>query len=272
MSTIIFEAKTHAAHDFKVLVDNLNFYLNNKGTFVINQEGIFLANDNIKKDVMCEVSLLAENFQEFTLNGPEISFSINLNMFYNEMLKKIRKKYTITMQVVDEDRKKYFKIARESADNKGNHSSARIPIVEIKKDVLTPPTGYSLPINVLSKTFQQSCREITRPTSKKIEITCWNNKVLKFFSNKDGVVDNEATFGSCGKELLIETFKCKCPANYIVHPTKLAGLSDTIKIYVTKGLPIYYKMKVGSLGEIGIYIMTEDQAVEDDDENDSIFD
>ena len=264
--SILFEARTHAAHAFKILVDTLNYYLNKSkgGSFVVNSKGIFLRNATSKEDVLCDVSLLAENFQEYNINtSGDICFSINLNTFYNEMLKKIRKKDSITLQIISEGNKMYLKVTKESPDNKGNTSSAKTPIVNSSCVNFEPPTGYGQPINIISKIFQQSCREITRPTNKEIEITCWNEKTLRFFATKDGVVENEATFGSYNrddnKSIQSETFRSKCLASHIVRPAKLAGLGETIKIFVKKDLPLYYKMKVGTLGEIGIYIKTLEQ-------------
>jgi hypothetical protein len=278
--SILFEARTHAAHAFKILVDTLNYYLNKSkgGSFTVNAKGIFLRNATSKEDVLCDVSLLAENFQDYNLNVPgDICFSINLNTFYNEMLKKIRKKDSITLQIISEGNKMYLKVTKESPDNKGNTSSAKTPIVNSSCVSFEPPSGYGQPINILSKIFQQSCREITRPTNKEIEITCWNEKTLRFFATKDGVVENEATFGSHkddSKTVHSETFRSKCLAAHIVRPSKLAGLSETVKIFVKRDLPLYYKMKVGSLGEIGIYIKTLDQVrsehdtAVDEDQND----
>lgn len=268
-TNVLFEARTHAAHAFKILIDTLNYYLNKGkgGSFIINKKGIFLRNANTKEDVLCVVELLAENFQDYTVNTPnDICFSINLNTFYNEMLKKIRKKDSITLQIITEGNKMYFKVTKESPDNRGNTSSAKTPIINSSCVSFDPPTGYGQPINVLSKIFGQSCREITRPTNKEIEITCWNEKTLRFFATKDGVVENEAIFGSShDPKLLVETFRSKCSAAHVVRPARIAGLSETVKIFVKKDLPLYYKMKVGSLGEIGIYIKTLDQVRSEQD-------
>ena len=263
--TLLFEAKTQAAFSFKILIDVLNHYLQKKGFFVINKEGIFLANATSgKEDIFCDVKLLAENFQQFTLYGDDIHFSINLSTFYNEMLKKVKKKDTITLQILEEDHKLFMKVTKESGD-KENQSSAKTAIVLARHVNMTPPGPYGKPINILSKTFQSSCREITKPSNKTIEITCWNDKKLRFYVSKDGIVDTEATFGSQVEANSVETFKGKCSALHILKPVKLAGLNETIKIYVNKELPIYYKMNVGSLGEIGIYIKTDEQVKSDKD-------
>jgi len=262
--SILFGAHTHAAHAFKILIETLNHYLSKGkgGSFVVNKKGIFLRNANAKEDVLCDVALLAENFQDYTINTPgDICFSINLNTFYTEMLKKIRKKDHITLQILSDGAKMYLKVTKETPNNEGNTSSAKTVIVNSSSVPFEPPTDYGLPVNVLSKIYQQSCREITRPTNKEIEITCWNEKTLRFFATKDGVVENEATFGSqrSDDKVQTETFRAKFSAAHIVRPAKLAGLGETVKISVKKGLPLCYKMKVGCLGDIAIYIKTLDQ-------------
>lgn len=259
---ILFECKTNFAYSFKILIDTLNYYLNKKGSFVVSAKGITLRNTNAKEEVLCDLNLLGENFQEYQLNRVnDICFTINLNTFYNEMLKKIKKKDSIIIQIIEEDQRLFLKVTKESHDNKGNQFSAKTSIMESRHIPIEPPKNYGQPINILSKTFQQSCREIARPTNKEIEVTCWNERTLRFFASKDGVVENEAIFGSQKDDgkVLTETFKSKCPAAHIVRPAKLAGLNDTIKIFVKKDLPLYYKMCVGSLGEIGIYIKTIEQ-------------
>lgn len=269
-STVLFEARTHSAHAFKILIETLNHYLakGKGGSFVVNRKGIFLRNANTKEDVLCDVALLAENFQDYSINtSGDICFSINLNTFYTEMLKKIRKKDHITLQILSEGSKMYLKVTKETPNNEGNTSSAKTVIVNSSSVPFEPPTGYGLPVNVISKIYQQSCREITRPTNKEIEITCWNEKTLRFFATKDGVVENEAIFGyhkNDGK-VQTETFRAKFSAAHIVRPAKLAGLGETVKISVKKGLPLCYKMKVGCLGEIEIYIKTLEQVRSEQD-------
>lgn len=273
---ILWEAKTDAAHAVKILTDTLNYYLNKKGSYVVTREGIFLRNTNAKEEVFCDLKLFAENFQEYIFNSPrDICFAVNLNTFYNDMLKKIRKKDSITIQILEDAQKMYLKVTNESPDNKGNTYSGKILIVESRHVPVEPPTGYTQPITIRAKTFQQSCRAITRPSNKEIEITCYNDRTLRFFTGKDGCVENEATFGPVrndDKKLQSETFRASCLAAHIVRPAKLAGLSDIIKIFVQKGLPVYYKINVGSLGELGIYIKTIDQITAEkdtaDDEDD----
>ena len=270
---ILFECKTHNAYSFKILIDVLNYYLNKKGSFLVNSGGIFLCNTNPKEDVLCDLKLLSENFQEYFLfKNQTICFSINLNTFYNEMLKKIKKKDAITLQIMrEDDDRMYIKVTKESVDNKDNHVSAKAAVLETKHIPMSPPEGYGQPINILSKIFQQSCREITRPSNKEIEVTCWNEKTIRFYASKDGVVENEAVFGSRQneqKETRCETFKDKCPAAHIVRPAKLAGLGETVKIFVKKDLPLRYKMRVGCLGDIEIYIKTVEQVKSEKDTND----
>ncbi len=268
-SSPVFEAKTHAAHAFKILIETLNQYLNKSkgGSFVINQKGIFLRNANVKEDVLCDVSLLAENFQDYTLKVNEICFSINLNTFYTEMLKKIRKKDSITIQILSEGNKMFLKVIKESPDSKGNTSSAKTVITSSSCVFFEPPTGYGLPVNIISKNFQQSCREIKGPANKEIEVTCWNEKSLRFFANKkDGVVENEANFAARDEtKVQVETFRAKFSAPHIIRPAKLAGLSETVKIFVKTGLPLCYKLRVGSLGDFAIYIKNTEQVQSEQD-------
>jgi hypothetical protein len=191
------------------------------------------------------------------------------------MLKKIKKKDTIIIQIVAEGENLSLKVTKESQDDKENNSSAKTSILESKHILIDLPGPYGPPITVISKTFQRSCREITHPSSKEIEITCWNDNKLRFYASKDGIVENEALFGISTeeKEVLTETFKNKFIAAHIIRPVKLAGLSNIVKIHVRKGLPLYYKIIVGNLGELGIYIksnelLKSEKDMADDNDND----
>lgn len=275
---ILFSAKTDQAHTFKILIETLNYYLSKSkgGSFVISKDGISLRNANAKEDILCDVSLPAENFQDYELmteNMSDICFSINLNTFYT-VLKKNKMKDSITIQILKEARGLFLKIIKQSLENRENPSISRTMVINSSYVPFEPPKGYGLPVNIKSKIFQQSCREITRPTNKEIEIICWNEKSLRFFASKDGVVENEANFymRDDGKPL-VETFKAKFLASHIIRVAKLASLDDNIKIFLKKNLPLCYKTRVGSLGQIEIYIKTLEQVkseedTAEDDEND----
>lgn len=277
-STVLFIARTSSAHTVKVLMDTLGFYLNNRGSFTINAKGIFLRNQghrcNGHQDIyytLCDMSLYAENFQEYTLRTDEIQFTINLKTFYSEMLKKIRKKDSLILQIIKEDGGMFIKITIGTNDD-GNSSSARMAIGESRYVSVDPPEGYLQPITILAKTFQQSCRTIVitnKSTNKHLSVTCWNNRLLQYFATKDGVI-NEANFGafedrSDEKDEKTETFRGTCSASLAIRPTKLATISKLIKIFVTKGLPLMYKVDIETLGVLCIYIKTEEQVAAEKD-------
>jgi DNA polymerase III sliding clamp (beta) subunit (PCNA family) len=275
-SRILFEAKTNEAYAIKVLVDALNYYLDKKGSFVVNKKGIFLQNMNKSESVACDLHLLAENFQEYECHKNEIAFCINLHTMYTNMLKKIKKKDTIHLEIIEEGSSVFLKITKESPEDKGNYSSSRTSLTEIRQSVVDIPTGYDSPVTVLSKTFQKSCREVTNPQAKDIQITCWNGKRLRFFINKDNSIENEAYFGSTVKDdekhTQRVTFQSKFSSSSVLRPVKLAGLSANVKIFVKEGLPLCYKLSIGSLGEMNIYIKSNDQIQAEKDSNNDVND
>jgi hypothetical protein len=187
------------------------------------------------------------------------------------MLKKIRKKDSLILQIIKEDGGMFIKITIGTNDD-GNSSSARMAIGESRYVSVDPPEGYLQPITILAKTFQQSCRTIVitnKSTNKHLSVTCWNNRLLQYFATKDGVI-NEANFGafedrSDEKDEKTETFRGTCSASLAIRPTKLATISKLIKIFVTKGLPLMYKVDIETLGVLCIYIKTEEQVAAEKD-------
>jgi Proliferating cell nuclear antigen, N-terminal domain len=268
LSKILFKAGTSYAYPFKVLIDTLNFYLKKKGCFVINSKGISLCNTNEKEDVLCDINLPSENFQEYVCKQESICFSVAMNVFYNDMLKGFKKKDYICIQILDESGKLFLKIIKDNPSSRGNNQIAnKIPITESKHVPIDPPTGYGRPVTVLSGAFTASCRGITRPTSKQMTITCFNDTMLKLNAKKDDIVENEVTLGTLEDETAepITTFQCKCSAAYVVRLAKLAASSDMVKIFTKQDLPVHYKMNLASLGEVNIYIKTSEQVQSEHD-------
>jgi len=266
-SKVLFKAGTSFAYAFKVLIDTLNFYLKKKGCFVINSKGITLCNTNEKEDILCDITLPSENFQEYVCYKEDICFSVAMNVFYNDMLKGFKKKDYLCMQVLEENGKLFLKIIKDNPSSRGSNQIAnKIPITESKHVAVEPPTGYGRPVTVLSSAFTASCRGITRPTSKQMSITCYNDTMLKLNAKKDDIVENEVTLGTLEEDVTdpVITFQCKCSAAYVVRLAKLAASSDMVKIFTKPDLPVHYKMNLVSLGEVNIYIKTTEQVQSED--------
>ena len=258
MPNLLFDASTSSGYTIRILVDTLNFYLKKKGSFVVNSKGIRLCNTTDKEDVLCDMFLKAEDFKTYKCyRDKDICFSISLKTFLDDMLKRFKRKDQMRLQILEEDGKMFLKVIKGFNEDEDNFT--RAPIVESKHIPIDPPTGYNRPVTTESKKFHNFCREVTRPNNKVITITCHGGDVLKVTSSKD-LVEGGVTFGtSLTGELGAVTFTGQFPASSVIRAGKLATLTENIKIYTKADLPLYYKMNVGSLGEIHIYIKTQEQ-------------
>ena len=268
-SKILFTAKTPFAYSFRIIVDTLNFYLKKKACFVIYQKGLYLCNTNEKEDVLCDVYLPSENFQDYKcFRDGDICFSVNIGVFYTEMLKMFKKKDFLHMLILEEEGKTYLKIIKMTRDSgKESQIANRIPITESKQITVNPPTGYKTPIPVISSVFTTSCRGITKPTSKQMSIVCYNGNTIVMKAKKDDIVENEVTLGGTLDETIepVVTFKCNCSAAYVVRLAKMAASSGMVKMFMEPDLPVYYKMDLTGLGTVGIYIKTSEQVRSEQD-------
>ena len=56
----------------------------------------------------------------------------------------------------------------------------------------------------------------------------------------------------------IKTLVQRFDMNRLLSTSKLSGLSNKIHVYTSKNLPLMYKLNVGSLGKMHIYIKERD--------------
>ncbi len=71
-----------------------------------------------------------------------------------------------------------------------------------------------------------------------------------------------------------EKYKQTFTTSEIVHLLKIAGASQTVQFYITKGLPLKIKLDIGSLGTLEVYIkskeMMKEESTEDGEEEEGI--
>ena len=106
---------------------------------------------------------------------------------------------------------------------------------------------------------------------------------IDFIADADGILKRKVTFGedddSSGEEddrKSNNVYEATFATDQIARITKLAGLSTTMQIFPTTGLPLLFRTSVGSLGKISVYVKSKEEieaeanpvAEEDDDDSD----
>lgn len=269
MNTYLFEAKTEEAFVIKVLGELLNSTLN-LAPFRINDQGIFLLEQDLRKEQLIDIQLRSEDFQFYKCKRP-INFSVNTSHLYR-MLKSIKKKDSVKIFIEEFEGELRLGIYVEQSDAKNNKivKYIHINLTDIE-DIIRPgieedgPT-YERPINMSSKEFQKM--KNLHNISKHINITSKLN-YIRFFCDGGDVYSTEIIIGNENDEEnrnVTTFFKQDFYTQHITGLIKCAGQSGTVKIFVHDDLGLKIHMKAGSLGDITIYIKSLELIKEDEEQ------
>jgi len=266
---VLFKAKTSEAYTFKVLAELL------QNTFkecclICKPSGIYLIGVDTKYkngSKLIYLNLLKEKFSIYKLIPNEFKIGLNLIHFY-KMLKTIKRKDTLTLSVEDDDPNKLI-ITIEQVGEK-NPTVKHINLTKIQPMEVNPPDEklYPDPIIVTSKQFQK-LKDLNK-MSKYMNITV-DNRIITFYCDKDNIYSSTVVFGEQDEdnedsEIYTQMFLTE----EIIQLIKVAGLSQTIQIYFINGLPLKINLNVGSLGNLTIFIKSQEELanvdVEDNNE------
>jgi len=273
-SKVIFKAKTVDGYTVKLLIETLQYYLKKGGCFTFNENGIFMSTMDPNKRVLPVLELLKENFSSYHCKR-SISFNTNL-IHMHKMLKQVKKKDGLIITL--EGNEMVMKVI--SGNNKQSYSASKITIQEIQLLGVVIPTGYTQMINIPSSSFQKTCRGMNNINKEVMEISCPKPNTIKFLCDGDGIMSREGVFGppedsddelDLSDEEKFVPYKQTFNTQYITRLTKLAALSDSVKVFIKNDLPIQFKMNVGSLGTICVFVKSREQIAEaESDEEDEV--
>lgn len=270
----LLKIKTKEGYTFKVLAELLNNTIK-ESCFIIRPTGITLTGMDTKSangtKLVC-LELLRENFVTFKCARPELKVGVNLIHFY-KMLKSIKKKDTLTLYI-DEEAPLDLKIMiHQNGDS--NSTTSTVKITNVHPLEIDVPDGYSNPIIATSKEFQKI--KTLNKISKYIKVTATSN-TIKFFCDKENLFDREVKFGEVEDEdeentdedsddVYSQTFE----TDQILCLVKVAGLSATVQIYPNcehkgEALPLKFKLNVGTLGTIAVFLKSKEQLEKDVDD------
>lgn len=256
----LFLCESAEAYSLKVLSELLKNNINT-AYFTIDKDTIRLRTMDTKKRTLIDLYLESENFSVYKYDSTEKSINIgfNLNHFYT-MLKNIKKKDSIIL-FINKEKKNDLGIQVIPQDN-NRITTSYIRIQNIQNIDIDLPEGYKKPILVQSSEYQKMCKDLDS-IGKIINITSMNEFYIKFLCNSNNVYSREVEFGIGNVNNFEETFNQDFDTEKLKHIIKISGLSNTIKIYTQKGLPILFKSKIGNLGEISIFVKSRQQIEEE---------
>ena len=274
--TIIYSVSTNEAHRLKVLIEMFCHTIK-LGCFELNDDGIFMRTTDNENRLLIDLGLKRENFKKYKCTKT-LYIGVNVIHLY-KMLKSIKKKDAITM-FIDDDRPNDLAIRVEQFD-RINKTTSYIKIQNVQNIEVGIPTGYGHPIIIPSNNFQKLVKGLNN-IYEQVDITSAHGWI-RFLCDAGEVYSREVEFGEIEDDqdnikqldkklresgVVPESWYHHTFNTYqLVQLIKIAGLSPNIQVYVNPELPLLFKLKVGSLGELSIYIKSIEQMNEDVDEN-----
>lgn len=252
-SGYIFQAKTEEAFVIKILGELLANRLQ-FAYFKVNEHGIFLLQTDSRKEQLIEISLLRENFSPYKCSK-QLVFSIRtLNLY--KMLKCIKKKDAIRLYIHEDD-PTILGICVEQM-NENNRVLTNIKITNTHLEDIIRPEGYDTPIIIPSKQFQKM--KNLHNISKSMVITSKLN-YIRFFCDGGELYSRELVIGNENDEdnaHIKRLYKQEFNTLYITGLTKCAGQSGSVSVYVDEENGLKIKMKAGGLGDLIVYIKSNE--------------
>jgi proliferating cell nuclear antigen PCNA len=252
----IFRAKTKEAFVIKILGELL-YNTIRFAPFKINEKGISLTQADPNTEILVDIMLQKENFSSFKCTKP-LNFVVNSNHFH-KMLRNIKKKDTITMYITENDPTKLGICIEKTDEN--NKTTTTIRINNNRPEQFNLPDGYDNPIIMSVKEFQQI--KALHNISPKVTVSS-RPGYIRFFC--DGgelwtrdVIHNDNTEeenDSKKDQMIIQNFR----THYLTGLTKCAGAgqSSNVQVFVHNTLPLKIKMRAGNLGDLTIFIKSNE--------------
>lgn len=251
--------KTYDGHIFKILSEYLQL-CNKEVCFVVKRDGMSLICTNEGSTIKKIVSLdfKAEYFNVYKVGIPEdesLHIGVNISDMY-KMLKSVKKKDILTFAVDKESDLpiKLYLIVKQKGENNVIENTLQVIACTPIKLNHSYKNDYRSPILVSSKEFQK-LKNLNK-ISKYVSV-CSRNGLISFYCGKEGLCSKRINFGEEDQEMDEESsydYREKFETEQIVKLAKLANLSTNIQIFTKEKFPLKFRLIVGNMGEIEIYI------------------
>jgi proliferating cell nuclear antigen len=257
--SLLLKAKSREGYSLKVLVELLQNNLKN-ACFELDKKGIRLTMMDHHKTILIDLELEADNFSLYRFKSDEKMYiGINLNHFH-KMLKSIKKRDSVELFIESNNPNELGIKVIPKENNRETTSTIKIQSMQYLDTAL--PEGYGKPVTVPSGEFQKMCKGLTH-ISNSVHISS-KGFLIKFSSDAGGVMKRYTQFGET-EEHDDEKSSTDSEIEYtddfdteqLVRISKLAGLSNTLKIYTKLDNPLLFKSAVGTLGYISIFLKSK---------------
>lgn len=271
-----FYMKTNQGYVMKVVIELVQFFLKDNGTFFNNEAGLSLKGIDSDYQILVDLQLNKNEFESFYTDpiNPLKIFKTNL-IHLNRMVKPAKKKDHMSWCISGVGKEMSLSIECAQTLPSGTNTISKIGVQNAQAVELSIPNGYTHSIIIPSSDFQNLCKGINN-VGKKFEFEAKEPTRLTMRCNGENVTSKEATFGECTRSNSIDPsytpYKQTFHSSHITKLSKLAGLSKNFKLYIKHGLPLKVQLPVGQLGNLFIYIKSEEMVRDEQNNNDKVDD
>ena len=254
----MFRAKTHDAYTIKILIELLHNNIKT-GCFELTRDSIRLCMTDSNCRTLIHARLRASDFHQFHLLQP-MNMGLNINHFH-KMLKGVKKKDALVMFVAN-DRPNELGLQIIPKDHQ-RLTISYIRIQSIQNLEILLPEPYYQSVLVSSAEFSKMCKDMFT-ISNTISVFV-NDSNVKFVCHLGSVYSREIILGETDQWTKTEyPYQDDFDADQLLRIMKMSGFAPNLSIHCQPAMPMMIQSKVGTLGEIAIYIKSKRQIEEEE--------
>ena len=97
---------------------------------------------------------------------------------------------------------------------------------------------------------------------------------IQFYSDADQILKRKVEFGEIDDEDpdVNNNYEQTFFVDQLSRISKISGLSNTMQIYYSNGLPLLFRTNIGSIGKLSIYIKSKEMIEDEELKNRDILD
>ena len=254
----IFQFKTDEAYTIKILAELLQHCLKS-ACFMIDADGIKLRTIDSQKTLLLDLTISRENLRNYKCTKPMI-IGVNVIHLY-KMLKSIKKKDSV-MLFVDDQKEDYLGVEVKQVETK-RVTTSHVKIQNIQSVNYQLPEGYDYPVVITSVEYQKMVKDLG--SISKVTSVYARGPIIRFSCEGGDLYSREVTFGEEDEDgyqdygMTNEEYEATFNTTQLTQLMKVAGLSTNLQIYAKQDLPLKFKLNIGTIGTMSVFIKSREQ-------------
>jgi proliferating cell nuclear antigen PCNA len=269
---LTFKAKTTDGYIIKILAELLQHCLKS-GCFELDKDGMKLSTVDHAQRLLIDLHLKNDSFLEYRCCKKQL-IGVNVVHLYR-MLKSIKKKDSVTL-FIDKEKEDYLGVTVEHPENK-RRTTSYIKFQKVQYVKMILPGGYGEPNVIKSNEYQKLCKDLSS-IGKIVKVYSNGPSYIKFSCDGGDIYSRDVELGGDEEDIFedddearqIEEYEAEFNTQQLTQLMKVAGLSHHMHIYTTEGLPLKFKLGIGSLGTLEIFIKSR-QLIDADRHTDNYY-